>query len=216
MIRLLLADDHTLVRAGLRALLESLPDVQVVGEAADGQEALRLIEALSPGVALMDITMPDLNGLDALSRATRQFPHTRILILSMHANEAYVHQALRAGAAGYLLKGADRAELEVALRAVARGETYLSPGISKPLVAMLAQGEERKPSAPLEALTSRQREILQLTAEGLATKETAARLGLSVKTVEAHRHQIMKRLGIRDVTGLVRFAVRNGLVAPDR
>jgi len=206
-----LADDHHLVRAGLRALLEAQAGVDVVGEAGDGREALDLIERLRPDVALLDITMPGLNGLEVAGRVDKVSPRTRAIILSMHAGEVYVAQALRVGVAGYLLKDAAAAELGLALEAVGRGETYLSPAISRTVVEgfLKASGP---PSGPLDALTARQREILQLIAEGRSTKEIAATLDVSVKTVETHRAQIMERLDIRDVAGLVRFAIRSGLI----
>lgn len=214
-IRVLLADDHALVRAGFRALLEGLPGIQVVGEAGNGREALNLIQQTRPDVVLMDIAMSGLNGLEATARATRDNPHVRVIILSMHANEEYVLQALRAGAAGYLIKDADLAELELAVRAVARGETYLSPAVSKHVIAEYLRRTAGEPS-PLSLLTPRQREILQLIAEGLTTKEIAHTLGISVKTVETHRAALMERLDIHDVPGLVRFAVRTGLVSEAR
>jgi DNA-binding NarL/FixJ family response regulator len=213
-IRVLLADDHTLVRAGLRGLLEGIQGVEVVGEAGDGQEALRLSDELHPDVVLLDVGMPGLNGLDAASRILSHDATIRVLILSMHTSEEYVLRALRAGCAGYLLKRSAVSELEVAVRAVARGETYLSPAVSKQVVDDYV-GRTGGSADPLEALTPRQREILQLVAEGHTSKEIAERLGLSFKTVEAHRAQIMERLGLEDVTGLVRFAVRVGLVIPE-
>ena len=214
-IRVVLADDHTLFRAGLRALLESLPDVDVVGETDDGQEALRLAVAKRPHVVVLDITMPGLNGLTAAARITREAPGTKVLILSMHADEEYVREALQAGASGYLLKEARRDELELALRAVARGEPYLSPKVARPVVDGFVGGGV--PGAgSIGRLTARQREVLQLIAEGHPTKAIAARLQLSVKTVEAHRATIMKRLDIHDVPGLVRYAIRAGLVTIER
>lgn len=216
MIRIVLADDHTLVRTGMRLLLESFPDVQVVGEAADGLEALEQIERHRPDCVLMDLAMPGLNGVEAVRRATKQFPGIPILVISMHADEAYVHRALTAGAAGYLLKGSATEELQLAVSTVCRGETYLTPAISRTLVAALARkAGASEPASPLDVLTPRQREVLRLVAEGNSTKQVAARLGLSTKTVEAHRHAIMERLGIRDLAGLVRLAVRAGLVAHD-
>lgn len=210
-LRVLLAEDHTLVRAGIRALLESLEDIEVVAEAADGREALRLAQTHHPDILLMDITMKELNGLEAAARLAKEHPSTRVIILSMHADQAYVHQALQAGARGYLLKGSDLSELELALKAVARGDTYLSPAVSKHFVGDLLNG--RKPAAnPLDELTPRQREILQLVAEGRSTKEIASRLNLSIKTVETHRAQLMERLDIHDVAGLVKFAIRVGLI----
>lgn len=214
-LRILLAEDHTLVRAGIRALLESLEGVEVVGEASDGREALQLAASLHPDILLMDITMKGLNGLEAAARLAKERSATRVIILSMHADQVYVRQALQAGAAGYLLKGADVAELELALKAVMRGDTYLSPSISKDLVGNLLAGKTPV-SNPLDELTPRQREILQLVAEGRTTKEIAGRLDLSVKTVETHRAQLMERLDIHDVPGLVKFAIRVGLTQTDR
>lgn len=216
MMRTLIADDHTLVRVGMRLLVESIPGVTVVGEASDGLEALRLMAELRPDCVLMDVAMPGVGGLEAVRRATADFPETRVLVVSMHADEAYVHEALAAGAAGYLLKGSDKAELELALRTVARGETYLTPAISRTIVAALASRPDRAAASPLDALTLRQREVLRLVAEGNTTKEVASRLGLSQKTIEAHRSAIMQRLGIKELAGLVRFAIRSGLVSGDR
>jgi DNA-binding NarL/FixJ family response regulator len=217
MTRIVLADDHTLVRSGMRMLLESIPEMKVVGEAADGLEALHLIRQLRPDCVLMDLAMPGLNGVEAVRRSTAQFPSIPILVISMHADEAYVHRALVAGARGYLLKGSDKEELATAVRTVCSGVTYLTPAISKTLVAALAKKSgAAEPISPLEVLTLRQREVLRLVAEGNSTKQVAGRLGLSAKTVEAHRSAIMERLGIRDLASLVRFAVRAGLVEPDR
>lgn len=213
-IRVLLADDHTLVRAGIRGLLQGLQGVEVVGEAGDGQEALRLAEALRPAVILLDVGMPGLNGLEVAGRLATIDASIRVIILSMHTSEEYVLRALRAGCAGYLLKASAVAELEVAVRAVARGETYLSPAVSKRVVDDYVS---RTGGAvdPLDALTPRQREILQLAAEGHSSKEIAQRLGLSHRTVEAHRTQLMERLGVHDLAGLVRFAVRVGLITAE-
>ncbi len=213
-VRVLLADDHTLVRAGLRKLLEAMPEVEVVGEASDGLALLALAAQLRPNLVLMDIAMPGLNGLEATARLARQSPDIRVLILSMHQNEEYVRQALRHGAAGYLLKDAAPMELDLAIRAVLRGETYLSPAVSRGVVSDYVQrlrGEE----TPGTQLTPRQREVLQLVAEGHSTKEIARRLDLSVKTVDTHRSQLMKLLDIHEVAGLVRYAMRVGLISPD-
>ena len=212
--RVLLADDHSLMRAGLRALLKEMQGVEVIGEAEDGAEALRLIGELYPDIALLDISMPGLNGLEVTARASKEYPRTRIIILSMHAYEEYVHRALVAGAAGYLLKNAEEGELELALRTVARGQTWLSPAISRTVVDALSRGEKPAPG-PFEILSARQREILQLIAEGRSSKEMARRLELSVKTVESHRTELMERLGIHGIAGLVRYAIRTGIVHPE-
>jgi len=210
--RILLADDHTLVRAGVRALLEELPDVTVVAEAADGHQALAFTKAHQPHVVFMDVAMSGLNGLETTARMAKEFPDVRVIILSMHANEEYIWQALRAGASGYLLKSASTAELELALKAVGHGETYLDPGIARRVIAGYASGAAQQKSL-IEQLSPRQREILQLIAEGRTTKEIAFLLNLSVKTVETHRAQLMERLDIHDVAGLVRYAIRQGLVS---
>jgi DNA-binding NarL/FixJ family response regulator len=210
-IRVILADDHTIVRSGLRALLASAKDIEVVAEAGNGRDALELVEKHRPDVVVTDITMPGMTGLDLVARLKKDLPDTRMIILSMHSNEEYVWQALRAGALGYLLKDAGTTELEQAIRTVARGETYLSSVISKQVIAdyVLRAAPE---SGPLDQLTPRQREILKLVAEGNSTKEIAHLLKVSVKTVETHRAQLMERLNIHDVPGLVRFAIHIGLV----
>ena len=213
-IRVLLADDHTLVRAGIRSLLESLGGVDVVAETGDGREALEMIVKHAPDVALLDITMPGLNGVEVTRRSAKESPRTRIVILSMYADPAYVKQSLRAGATGYLLKGAAVSELPLALQAVMRGETYLTPRVSQEVVQGFLRESQNEEPGPLEGLTKRQREILQLIAEGRSTKEIAQILDVSVKTVETHRMRMMDRLGIHDVPGLVRFAIRAGLVSP--
>jgi DNA-binding NarL/FixJ family response regulator len=208
-IRVVLADDHALVRAGIRSRLGAMPDVQVVGEAA-----LELVERERPDVILMDIAMKGITGLEAAAQVRERQPEVRVVILSMHSGEEYVLQALRAGAAGYLLKDAATGELELALRSVMRGESWLSPAVSRLVVEGYVQrlgGGEVGP----DVLTARQREVLKLVAAGKSTKEIAFLLNLSVKTVETHRAQIMERLGIRDVAGLVRYALRTGLVPPE-
>jgi DNA-binding NarL/FixJ family response regulator len=213
-IRVVLADDHALVRAGIRALLEKLPGVEVVGEANNGRQALELIKRNAPNLILLDISMTELGGLEALPRIVKDFSAVKVLILSGHANEEYVLRALRSGAAGYMLKDAAAEELELAIKAVAQDKTYLSPSVSRTVVESYLQratGEK----GPIEQLTARQREVLQLIAEGKNTKEIAATLDVSVKTVEAHRLQLMARLDIHDVPGLVRYAIRSGLVSSD-
>ena len=211
-IRILLADDHTLVREGIRALVEKLPSVEVVGEAKDGREAIRLVKELKPDLVLMDVAMPGLNGLEATARISKDVPGTRVIILSMYANEEYVREAIRAGAVGYMVKRGAAAELEVAITAVAGGEKYFSPLVS----GSFTKDRRGRLSADrpwIERLTPRQREILQLIAERHSTKDIAGILNISIKTVETHRAQLMQRLDIHDVPGLVRFAIRAGLVS---
>ncbi len=214
--RILLADDHALVRQGFRALLAGIPDFEVVGEAANGREALRLIRAVAPEVVLMDIAMPELNGLDATANALREHPQLKVIIVSMHATEAYVLEALRAGAAGYLLKDAETDELERAIRAVVHGERYLTPSVSHHVIDRFMRAERGERASEAEILTPRQREVLQLIAEGRSTRQIAERLNLSIKTIETHRAQLMQRLEIFDVAGLTRYALRSGLIDPER
>lgn len=217
-LRVLLVDDHALLRAGLRSLLSEIADIEVVGEAADGHEALKLIAQTQPDIALLDITMPGLNGLEVTARVTKLRSPTRILILSMHSSPEHVRQAFALGAAGYLLKDAAVAELEAAVRAVAAGATWLSPSLvgAVPDARGAARGTPAQPNppGPFELLTSRQREILQLIAEGHSTRAIAHRLALSIKTVETHRARVMERLAIDTTQGLVRCAIRAGLVSP--
>ncbi|MDD8017935.1 MAG: response regulator transcription factor [Bacteroidota bacterium] len=219
-IRVFLADDHALVRAGFRSLLQSFHGIEVVGEAEDGQGALKLLKEKQADILLLDVSMKGLNGLEVLGRVSKLNPRIRVIMLSMHANEEYVVQALKDGACGYLLKDAGMGELELAVRSVARGEIYLSPAVSKYIVdEYLRRGDTNGPSQqrrPFEGLTSRQREILQLIAEGHSTKEIAAKLDLSVKTVDSHRTELMTRLGIHDIAGLVRYAIRVGLISSEK
>ena len=214
-IRVLLADDHPIVRKGIRAELELLPGVVVVGEVGDGRQALELVSAQQPDVVFMDISMPGLNGLEAATRITREFPQVRVIILSMHHNEEYVWRALKAGATGYLLKQAATAELEIALRHVTGGQIYLSRDISTRFSKKFPLQEIAGHKGPFEQLTDRQREILQLIAEGQNTKQIAAILKVSPKTVEYHRMKLMDTLGVHDIPGLVRFALRVGLLPPE-
>lgn len=216
--RLILADDHALVRAGIRSLLESLPDIEVIAEAGDGLAALEAVRHHAVDVILLDITLPGLNGLEVARQISRMESHTenppRVLMLSMHAGPEYVARALAAGAAGYLVKDSAFEELAEALDAVCLGQRYLSKTIDPQLV------ENFLAAAPAElhelaVLTPRQRQILQLVAEGHGTRDIAERLFLSVKTVETHRAQLMERLGIHDVPGLVRLAIRCGIITPD-
>ena len=209
-VRVVLADDHVLVRSGLRALVEQVAGYQVVGEAGDGEALLDAVERLHPDLAIVDIQMPHLGGIDALDRIKRSDSPPKVLILSMHSADDYVLRAMRSGADGYLLKDAAASELGRALDALKRGERYLSPKISETLANVSHRLDEPPPS-----LSPRQREVLRLIARGRATKEIAFELGLSPKTVESHRAQIMERLGIRDIAGLVRYALRNGLIHDD-
>jgi DNA-binding NarL/FixJ family response regulator len=213
-LRILLVDDHSLVRAGMRSLLRDIADVEVVAEASDGAEALAAAERERPDVVLMDIAMKGMNGLEAAARLRERQPEARIIILSMHTSEEYVLLALRAGAAAYLIKDSATSELELALKSVMRGETYLSPAISRQVVDGYVQRVGAGAAGP-DPLTPRQREVLKRIAEGRSTKEIAFDLNLSVKTVETHRAQIMERLSIRDVAGLVRYAMRAGIVPPE-
>ena len=214
-LRLVLVDDHALVRAGLRALLSEMPGVSVVAEAGDGREALQLIREHKPDIALLDISLPGLNGLEVAARVAKEHPATRVIILSMHGDDESVRRALTAGAAGYLLKNSDRSELELALRTVARGNAWLSPAVTQKVVTAFAEGARSSAQGAFEVLTPRQREVLQLIAEGHSNKEIAGRLSLSPKTVETHRTELMERLGIHGVAGLVRYAIHIGLVQPD-
>jgi DNA-binding NarL/FixJ family response regulator len=213
-IRVILADDHTLVRAGIRVLLEKLPEVEVIGEAGDGREVLNLVKAQPPDVVLLDIAMPGLNGLEAAERLARDYPDVRIIMLSMHDNEEYVLRALKAGVAGYLLKKSATAELETALRQVLRGEIYLSREIKLHQRFPLHGITGRK--SALERLTGRQREVLQLIAEGQNTKGIGDILKVSPKTVEYHRLKLMAGLNLHDIPGLVRFALRVGLIPEEK
>lgn len=211
-LRLLLADDHLLVRAGLRALLDGIEGVTVVAEADNGEQAVALALEHSPDVALLDITMPGINGLKAAELILAQLPETRVVMLSMHSAEEYVNRALALGVSGYLLKDAATSELQAALEAVASDQTYLSPRLSNQLFESRArQGEGRqKPT-----LTTRQVEVLRLLALGRSVKEIAFELQISAKTVETHRAQIMARLGLRDIASLVRYAIRTSLISAE-
>lgn len=213
-IHVLLVDDHGLVRAGLRALLEKIPEVKVIGEAADGREALRLIEALAPDVVLMDVMMPELNGLEAAARSVNLFPNTHIVILSMNSAQEIVTQAVQSGARGYLLKNITPAELETAIKEVARGGIFLSSAIPQHVIDECLANDGGLASS-LNKLTPRQREVLQLIAEGNTTKTIASKLNISVKTVETHRADLMQALSIYDVAGLTRYAIRMGMITPE-
>ena len=207
-IHILLADDHAVVRQGFKMILAAQPDMEIVGEAGNGREALDLAGQLQPDVIVMDVAMPELNGIEATRRVADVSPRSRVLALSMHKDSVYVREILRAGARGYLLKDSIASDLLAAVRAVARGEGYLSPGVSDAVL----NDYRRHVTDPIDLLTSREREVLQMIAEGKTNKEIATVLNLSVYTVDAHRGRIMEKLNVHSVTDLVRFAVRAGLV----
>ena len=213
-IRLLLVDDHLLIRASLRSLISEFAGVEVIAEASDGREAIDLVGQHLPDVVLMDISMAGLNGVEATRQIMKEYPSTQIIVLSMHAGERHVLQALRAGAAGYLLKDSAPKELELAIASVARGKLFLSPAISRQVIDIFL-GQMPAQADPLDQLTPRQREILQLIAEGNSSKQIAHRLDASVKTIESHRASLMERLDIHDIAGLVRYAIRQGLVSAE-
>jgi two-component system, NarL family, response regulator NreC len=207
-LRILLADDHAVVRQGFRRILEAQPDMEIVGEAGNGREALEQAAKLSPDLVVMDVAMPELNGIEATRRLKDESPRARVLALSMHKDAVYVREILRAGAAGYLLKDAIDADLVAAVRAVAAGEGYLSPGVANAVLTDYRQHV----TDPIDLLSSREREVLQLIAEGKTNKEIASLLNLSVYTVDAHRGRIMEKLNLHSTGELVRFALRKGLI----
>ncbi|MBP0600518.1 response regulator transcription factor [Herbaspirillum sp. LeCh32-8] len=213
--RIMLADDHALVRSGIKALLAAMQGVEVVGEASDGAEVIEMIGQLKPDLVVMDIAMKGMNGLEALRRLRGDYPTTRFLMLSMYGSEEYVMQALNAGANGYLFKDSAATELEKALYEVKHGRQYLDSHISREALDNYMKRVAQN-GTPVEVLTPRQREILQLIAEGNNTKEIAYQLNVSAKTIETHRAQLMERLDIRDVPGLVRYAIRTGIATPDK
>jgi len=206
--RILLADDHSVVRHGFRRILDAQEDMEVVGEVSNGREAVEQCGALHPDVIIMDVTMPELNGIEATRRIAEIVPRARVLALSMHRDSVYVREILRAGARGYLLKDSGEADLVSAVRAVAQGEGYLSPAVSEAVLS----DYRKHVTNPIDLLTSREREVLQLVAEGRTNKEIATGLNLSVYTVEAHRGKIMEKLNLHSASELVRFAIRNGLI----
>ena len=213
-VRILLADDHTVMRNGLRLLLERQPNLQVVGEAADGRQAVSLCETVNPDVVVMDIAMPNLNGIEAARQIVNRNPRTAIAILSMHSDESYVIRALKAGARAYLLKDSAEADLLAAVRALTDGKSFFSPAISKILVEdYMRQLESRGAEDTYELLTNREREILQLLAEGRTNKEVANMLNLSLYTVETHRAHILQKLNLHSVPELILYAVRKGIIA---
>ena len=208
-IRIVLADDHVLVRQGLKSLLER-EKLQVVAEASDGQEVIRLAETHQPDIAIIDISMPTLNGIDAARELARSCPKTRVILLTQHEEEQYIHEALRARVKGYVLKSQVASDLVHAIQGVSKGGTYLSPGVSQAVVeAYRSRSEEA-----VDPLSGRERQVLQLIAEGRSTKDVASLLGISVKTAESHRSRLMQKLDIHETASLVRYAVRRGLVQP--
>lgn len=214
-LRILLVDDHALVRAGIRALMDAIENVSVVGEAGDAVEALEMAVAQKPDIVLTDIAMRGANGLALTEQILAVLPQTRVIVLSMHADETYVERALKIGAAGYILKDAAATELAAALRAVAAGGNYLSPRVSRVVMEGYGKQLESGAGGQLAGLSPRQREILKMIARGRSTKEIAFELKLSIKTIETHRAQLMQRLGLGDLAALVRFAIREGLVSAD-
>jgi len=206
--RILLADDHAVVRQGFKMLLGAQPDMEIVGEASNGREAVESAETLRPDIVVMDVAMPELNGIEATRRLAASAPHTRVIALSMHKDSVYVREILRAGARGYLLKDSGAEDLVSAIRAVAKGESYLSPAVSNAVL----DDYRRHVTNPIDLLTSREREVLQMLAEGKTNKEIAGVLNLSVYTVDAHRGRIMEKLNLHSINDLVRFAVRNGII----
>ena len=206
--RIILVDDHAVVRQGFKMILSAQPDMEIVGEAGNGREAVELAVQLKPDVVVMDVAMPELNGIEATRRLVASAPHIRVIALSMHKDNVYVREILRAGARGYLLKDSVAGDLVTAIRAVAAGESYLSPAVSNAVL----DDYRRHVTNPIDLLSSREREVLQMLAEGKTNKEIAVVLNLSVYTVDAHRGRIMEKLNVHSINELVRFAVRNGLI----
>lgn len=213
--RVVLADDHHVVREGLRALLEAEPDLTVAGEAADGLTAVHLVERVKPDVLVVDVMMPALNGLEVTRQVVRRSPDTRVIVLSMYSDESYVMEALKNGAAGYVLKSSTRSDLVQAIREVMAGERYLSAPLSaRAIEAYVERAKDTEVSA-YDTLTSREREVLQLAAEGHTSAEIAARLSISPRTAETHRSAMMRKLGLRRQADLVRYALRRGVLPPE-
>lgn len=212
---IVLADDHHIVRQGLRALLVSEPNFQLVGETGDGLQAVRLVERLQPNVLITDVIMPGLNGLEVTRQVVKCSPQTRVIVLSMHANDAYVVEALKNGAAGYVLKDSQACDLVQAIKAVAAGGRYLSPPLSERELELYRKKIDDAPEDPYETLTSREREVLQMVAEGRTSAEIAERLFISPRTAEGHRANVMRKLGLQNHTDLVRFALKRGILPLD-
>jgi DNA-binding NarL/FixJ family response regulator len=214
-ITIFLADDHTVVREGLRLLLETQPDFQVIGEAANGREAVRQVSQHCPDLAILDIAMPELNGIEATRQIRQACPATQVIILSMHATQSHIFPALQAGARGYLLKAAAGSELINAVRAVQAGRRYLSEKIIDTVLNTVSEQEVVEMTAPLARLTPREREILQLVAEGKSSSEIAATLSLATGTVDTYRSRLMQKLGLTDLADLIKFAIQHGLISLD-
>jgi two-component system nitrate/nitrite response regulator NarL len=213
-IKLLLVDDHPIVLDGIKSHLCAQPDFEVVGDAANGQDALRKAKLTLPDVVLMDISMPHMNGLEAMANLRKQVPNAKVLILTMHDSKEYIAQVVRSGARGYLLKDSSPAELVSAIKAVHGGEVYFSPSVSKVLIEEMADGNKRSLNAPAPPpLTDREREVLSLIAEGLLNKQIADRLGIGVRTIETHRERIMRKLDIHTVAGLTKYAIARGMTS---
>lgn len=213
-IKILIADDHTIVRQGMRKLLEGYSDIEIVGESQDGDETVEAAERLAPEIVIMDISMPGLSGLEATRQIRKKYPAVKILILTMHAEKEYIFQILQSGASGYLLKGSPVEELVTAIRAVDRGESYLSPPVSKSIIEhyITRSGIKTQTVVRSQPLTTREREVLRLIAEGHTSKSIATRLSLSSKTIETHRSHIMQKLNIHNAAGLIRYAIQKGWV----
>jgi two-component system response regulator NreC len=212
-VRIVLVEDHTILREGLRALLSADPDFEIIGEAADGREAVRLVEKQVPDLILMDLSMPRMTGMDAIREIKKRYPATKIIALTVHKTEEYLGTTLQAGADGYVLKDATHSELMMAIQSVLNGKTYLSPGVSEKVVEGYLEGKEgRMPNSTLGLLSQREREVLKLIAEGYKNKEIAADLYISLKTVEKHRANLMKKLDLHNAAALTAYAIEQGLV----
>ena len=211
--RIVIAEDHRILRDGLRALISSNPDLDILGEAEDGRDAIRCVEKLVPDLILLDLSMPRMNGMEAINEIKKQSPETKILVLTVHRTEEYILATLRAGANGYVLKDATHAELLMAIKSVLMGKRYLSPGVSEKVIEGYLEGRKTlKSSTPWDTLTQREREVLKLIAEGYKNKEIADYLYISVKTVEKHRANLMKKLDLHNTSSLTAFAMEKGLV----
>ncbi len=211
--KILLVDDHKILRDGICSIVKGYPDMEVIGEAADGKAALRLVEELSPDVVIMDISMPDLNGIDATRRIIADHPKIKVIALSMHHDKQFVSEIFKAGASGYLLKDCAFDELEHAVRIVMDGKTYMNPQIASLVIESLVNQPQATSPKSFSLLTDREREVLQLIAEGQSTKEIASKLSVSAKTIESHRRQVMGKLNIRNVAELTKYAIREGLTS---